>query len=147
MKFDVKDFERFKKQIILKKIGFSGQKKIRNAKILIIGMGGLGCPLLTYLSSSGVCNIGIVDHDKVELSNLNRQILFDTSDIGKFNGNTIYKGLWDKKKKKYSRISHIEAGITKTPLQEISEDFIEHGYELDDISWKSNDTVIRITFN
>ena len=87
MKFDVKDFERFKKQIILKKIGFSGQKKIRNAKILIIGMGGLGCPLLTYLSSSGVCNIGIVDHDKVELSNLNRQILFDTSDIGKFKVN------------------------------------------------------------
>ena len=47
-------------------------------------MGGLGCPLLTYLASSGVCNIGIVDHDKVELSNLNRQILFNSSDIGKF---------------------------------------------------------------
>ena len=50
-------------------------------------MGGLGCPLLTYLASSGVCNIGIVDYDKVELSNLNRQILFNTSDVGKFKVN------------------------------------------------------------
>ena len=87
MKFALKDFERFKKQIILKKIGLAGQKKIRDAKVLIIGIGGLGCPLLTYLASSGVCNIGIVDYDKVELSNLNRQILFNTSDVGKYKVN------------------------------------------------------------
>ena len=84
MKINLKDYERFEKQIILKKIGFVGQKKIKNAKVLIIGIGGLGCPLLTYLASSGVCNLGIVDHDKVELSNLNRQILFNTSDVGKY---------------------------------------------------------------
>ena len=84
MRLDTKDFERFKKQIILKKIGFSGQKKIRNAKVLIIGMGGLGCPLITYLASSGICNIGIVDNDKVELSNLNRQIIYNVNDIGKY---------------------------------------------------------------
>ena len=87
MKLDIRDYERFEKQIILKKIGLAGQKKIKNAKVLIIGMGGLGCPLLSYLASSGVCNIGIVDFDKVELSNLNRQILFNTSDIGKFKVN------------------------------------------------------------
>ena len=87
MKLDKNDYKRFEKQIILKKIGFSGQKKINNAKVLIIGMGGLGCPLLTYLASSGVCNIGIVDYDKVELGNLNRQILFNTSDVGKFKVN------------------------------------------------------------
>ena len=63
------------------------QKKIKNSRILIIGMGGLGCPLLAYLASSGVCNIGIVDHDKVEISNLHRQILFDSNDIGKFKVN------------------------------------------------------------
>ena len=84
MKLNLKDFKRFEKQIILKKIGISGQKKIKNSKVLIIGMGGLGCPLLTYLASSGVNNIGIVDHDKVEISNLNRQTLFNSSDIGKF---------------------------------------------------------------
>ena len=87
MNLSLDDFKRFEKQIILKKIGFAGQNKIKKAKILIIGMGGLGCPLLTYLASSGICNIGIVDHDKIELSNLNRQILFDVSDIGKFKVN------------------------------------------------------------
>ena len=87
MKLDIRDYKRFEKQIILKKVGFSGQKKINNARVLIIGMGGLGCPLLTYLASAGVCNIGITDYDKVELSNLNRQILFSTSDVGKFKVN------------------------------------------------------------
>ena len=84
MKISKLDYQKYSKQIILKKIGIFGQKQIKNSKILIIGMGGLGCPLLIYLASSGVCKIGIVDFDKVELSNLNRQILFNTSDIGKF---------------------------------------------------------------
>ena len=79
-----KEIEKFSKQIILKKIGTLGQKKIKKAKVLIIGIGGLGCPLLTYLSAAGVGTIGIVDHDKVEISNLSRQTIFSTSDVGKF---------------------------------------------------------------
>ena len=81
MSLNFKDLERFEKQIILKKIGISGQKKLYNSKILIIGIGGLGCPLLTYLASSGVGTIGIIDHDKVELSNLSRQTLFTSDDL------------------------------------------------------------------
>ena len=100
MELNIKDFKRFEKQIILKKIGISGQKKIKNSKILIIGMGGLGCPLITYLASAGVCNIGIVDHDKVELSNLNRQTLFNSSDIGKFKAAQAKKKI----KKIYNKI-------------------------------------------
>ena len=84
MSISLSRFKRFEKQIILKKIGISGQKKIEKAKVLIIGIGGLGCPLLVYLASSGICNIGLVDHDKVETSNLNRQILFNSSDLGKY---------------------------------------------------------------
>ena len=84
MSIKFKEFKRFEKQIILKKVGIAGQDKIKKAKVLIIGIGGLGCPLLTYLASSGINNIGIVDHDKVELGNLNRQILFNTSDLGKY---------------------------------------------------------------
>ena len=84
MKLTFNDFKRFEKQIILKKVGISGQKKIKNSKVLIIGMGGLGCPLLTYLAAAGVTNIGVVDNDKVELSNLNRQTLFNLFDINKF---------------------------------------------------------------
>ena len=82
--FNFKYFKRFEKQVVLKEIGVKGQKKFLNSKVLIIGMGGLGCPLLTYLAASGVGTIGIVDNDKVELSNLNRQILFNQEDIGKY---------------------------------------------------------------
>ena len=87
MKISNSDFIRYSKQIILKKIGIKGQKKIATAKVLIIGAGGLGCPMLLYLANSGIRYIGLVDDDKVNLSNLNRQILFNTNDIGKFKVN------------------------------------------------------------
>ena len=94
MKLSNSDLKKFSRQIIIKKIGINGQKKINNSKILIIGMGGLGCPLLIYLANSGVKNIGIVDDDKITISNLNRQILFSEKDVGK------YKVLVAKKKLK-----------------------------------------------
>jgi len=84
MKITNSDQLRYSKQIILKKIGVVGQKKIFSAKVLIVGVGGLGCPLVLYLTNIGIGNIGIVDHDKVDLSNLNRQILFNPKDVGKF---------------------------------------------------------------
>ncbi len=84
MKLSNSDLKRYFKQIILKDIGVNGQKKIASSKILIIGVGGLGCPLLLYLANSGVKNFGIVDNDKIELSNLNRQILFTEADLGKY---------------------------------------------------------------
>ena len=84
MRLTNKALNRFSKQIILKNIGISGQKKIFSAKVLVIGAGGLGCPLILYLANSGVGNIGIVDDDKVDLTNLNRQILFTNDDLGKF---------------------------------------------------------------
>ena len=121
MKLDNKDFKRFEKQIILKKIGFSGQKKIYNAKVLIIGMGGLGCPLLLYLASSGVCNIGIVDYDKVELSNLNRQILFNNSDVGKFKVNQAKSKICKIYKK--IKIKTFKIKITKKNIYSIIKNF------------------------
>ena len=83
MKINNKDLERFSKQIILKKVGIIGQKKIFSSKVLVVGAGGLGCPLLLYLANSGIGTIGIADDDKIEISNLNRQIIFNTSDVGK----------------------------------------------------------------
>ena len=121
MKVDLSDYKRFEKQIILKKIGLIGQKKIKNAKILIIGMGGLGCPLLTYLASSGVCNIGIVDFDKVELSNLNRQILFNTSDIGKFKVNQAKSKI--SKIYKKVKIKTFKIKISKKNIKSIIKNF------------------------
>ena len=117
MGFNLKEFKRFEKQIILKKIGISGQKKIKSAKVLIIGMGGLGCPLLSYLASSGVNNIGIVDHDKIELGNLNRQILFNTSDLGKYKVNQAKLKI----KKIYNqiKIKTLKVKITKNNINTI----------------------------
>ncbi len=76
--------ERYSRQIVLKDIGTIGQKKIISAKVLIVGMCGLGSPVAEFLARAGVGSIGIVDDDKVSLSNLHRQSLYNTSDIGKF---------------------------------------------------------------
>jgi adenylyltransferase/sulfurtransferase len=74
---------RYNRHIILSEIGQAGQDKISNAKVLVIGAGGLGCPILQYLTAAGVGSIGIVDFDSVNISNLQRQVLFGTSTLGK----------------------------------------------------------------
>ena len=76
--------KRYSRQIVLKDIGIIGQKKILSSKVLIVGVGGLGCPVAEFLSRAGVGTIGIVDNDKVSLSNIHRQSLYQTSDIKKF---------------------------------------------------------------
>ena len=75
--------ERFSRQIILKEVGTIGQKKILSSKVLIVGAGGLGSPVAEFLSRAGVGTIGIIDNDKVSLSNLHRQNLYLTKDVGK----------------------------------------------------------------
>jgi len=76
--------ERYSRQIVLKNIGTAGQKLIMKSKVLIVGTGGLGCPIADYLSRAGVGTIGIVDFDKVNLSNIHRQPMYNSKDIGKF---------------------------------------------------------------
>ena len=82
-KLSKNQLEKYSRQIILKNIGALGQKKILNSRVLIIGMGGLGCPVAEFLTRSGVGFIGIVDHDLVGLSNIHRQTLYDEKDLGK----------------------------------------------------------------
>ena len=82
-KLDKDQVERFSRQIVLKDIGVSGQKKIIQSKILIIGMGGLGCPVAEFLTRAGVGTLGIIDYDNVDLSNIHRQSLYNVSDIKK----------------------------------------------------------------
>jgi adenylyltransferase/sulfurtransferase len=79
-----KIIERFSRQIVLKDIGILGQKRILSSKVLIVGAGGLGSPVAEFLSRAGIGSLGIIDDDKVSLSNLHRQSLYNTSDIGKF---------------------------------------------------------------
>ena len=80
-KLNKKDVEKFSRQIILKNIGALGQKKILSSKVLIIGMGGLGCPAADFLTRSGTGTLGIVDNDTVGLSNLHRQSLYNEKDL------------------------------------------------------------------
>jgi len=77
------EFGRFEKQMVLEEIGIMGQVKLKEAKVAVIGAGGLGCPVLQYLNSMGVGTLGLIDFDIVQESNLHRQILYTSEDIGK----------------------------------------------------------------
>ena len=121
MKVSKQDFKRFSKQIILKNIGIAGQKKIFNSKVLVEGAGGLGCPLILYLANSGVGTIGIIDDDKVDLSNLNRQILFSLQDIGKFKVYQAKKII--KKINKKIKVKIFKNKINKKNIKNIFKDF------------------------
>ncbi|WP_436515186.1 molybdopterin-synthase adenylyltransferase MoeB [Ekhidna sp. To15] len=79
----VADFSRYNRQIKLTEVGQEGQAKLQNAKVLIVGAGGLGCPAALYLAAAGVGTIGLIDHDLVDETNLHRQILFTEKDIGR----------------------------------------------------------------
>ncbi|RWW91877.1 HesA/MoeB/ThiF family protein [Flavobacterium cerinum] len=78
----IDNFLRYNRQMMLPEIGEEGQEKIVNAKVLVIGAGGLGCPVLQYLSAVGIGTIGVIDFDVVELHNLHRQILYNEQQIG-----------------------------------------------------------------
>ncbi len=80
----MKDFSRYQRQLLLPQMDEEKQQQIYQSKILVIGVGGLGCPLLTALTTAGIGNLGLVDFDKVSLSNLHRQFLFSEKDIGKY---------------------------------------------------------------
>ena len=81
IKLNKNQIEMFSRQIVLKNIGIIGQEKIIKSKVLIIGMGGLGCPVAEFLVRAGVGTIGIVDSDSIDLSNIHRQSLFNISEL------------------------------------------------------------------
>ena len=74
--------QQYSRHLILDEIGLEGQLKLKQAKVLVIGAGGLGCPILQYLTAGGIGNIGIVDDDKVDVTNLQRQVLYTHDDVG-----------------------------------------------------------------
>ena len=121
MKITLDHFKKFEKQIILKKIGVSGQRKILSSSVLVVGIGGLGCPLITYLAASGIGKIGIVDHDKIELSNLNRQTLFGISDLGKLKVEQAKKSI--NKLNKKIKITVFKEKLTSKNIKNILKKF------------------------
>lgn len=81
--FGADELERYSRHIILPEIGGAGQQALKKARVLVIGAGGLGSPLLLYLAAAGIGTLGIVDDDTVSLSNLQRQVLHATEDVGR----------------------------------------------------------------
>ena len=122
-----KGIERYSRQIILKDVGAIGQKKIMNSKVLVVGAGGLGCPVIDYLSRAGVGNIGIVDNDKVNISNIHRQSLYNSKDVGEFKVNSVKEKI--KLINPQVKIKTFKERISKKNIEKIfkSYDFIVDG--------------------
>ena len=85
--------QRYQKHLNLPEIGVEGQLKLKNARVLVVGAGGLGCPVLLYLTAAGVGTIGVVDPDVVDLSNLQRQVIYTTNEVGKSKAKTAVSHL------------------------------------------------------
>ena len=118
--------EKFSRQIILKDIGALGQKKIIKSKVLIIGMGGLGCPAADYLIRAGVGSLGIVDSDKVNLSNIHRQSLYSSKDLKK-----LKVAVAQKKLKKINSKTKVIAYKTKIDEYNIKQILKGYNYIVD----------------
>jgi molybdopterin/thiamine biosynthesis adenylyltransferase len=104
------EIERYKRQLVLKEIGGEGQQRLKAAKVLVVGAGGLGSPLLIYLAAAGIGTIGIIDDDRVSLDNLQRQIAHDTASVGSFKTRSAAKTI-------DSLNPHVETRLYSTRLQ------------------------------
>ncbi len=93
MEFTGDQLERYARHIVLKEVGGAGQKRLLESKVLVVGAGGLGSPLLAYLAAAGVGTLGIADFDMVSLSNLQRQIIHTTADIGRLKTDSAFEML------------------------------------------------------
>ena len=120
-KLNKKQIERFSRQIILKNIGILGQNKITNSKVLIIGMGGLGCPVAEFLTRSGIGLLGIVDHDRICLSNIHRQSLFNEKDLNQPKVKIAKKKL--NKINSLTKIKIFNYKLNKSNFQKIIKDY------------------------
>ena len=113
--------ERYSRQIVLKDVGVVGQKKIYSSKVLIVGAGGLGCPVADYLSRAGVGTIGIADFDKINLSNIHRQNLYNSKDIGKYKVDVVKEKI--KSINPFTKIKTYKKKITNKNLNNIIKSF------------------------
>ena len=113
--------ERFSRQLVLKNIGAKGQKKILSSKILIVGVGGLGCPAAENLVRAGIGNIGLIDNDIVNLSNIHRQSLFTSKDIKKSKVSVAAKKL--KEINPFTKIKIYKSRLNKKNIKNIIKNY------------------------
>ena len=121
MKLNNNQIKRYSRQIVLKNVGPLGQKKLLKSSVLVVGAGGLGSPILLYLAGTGIGKIGIIDHDKVDLSNLHRQILFNAKDIKKSKSKSASLKL--KKINPDVKVKFFQKKISKKNIKKIAKNF------------------------
>lgn len=121
MDFKDNEIKFYEKNLKLKEISKDGQNKLRNSRVLVLGAGGLGCPALLYLATSGVGKIGIVDFDTVSVSNLHRQILYTYEDLGKSKAITAKKKL--QKINPFIEIEAYNLKILENNIEELIKDY------------------------
>ncbi|MCG3215143.1 MAG: HesA/MoeB/ThiF family protein [Candidatus Heimdallarchaeota archaeon] len=138
------EMEKYNRQIIIPNLGLEGQMKLKNGKVLVIGLGGLGSGALFYLVSAGVGHIGILDKDKVELSNLNRQILYSEYDVSKPKTSSAY----DKLSKLNSdiRIQEYAISLTSDNIEDIigGYDFVIEASDNFETKFLVNDICVKL---
>lgn len=121
MNFSDREIKRYNRQLILPELGFEGQQKLKKASVLMIGAGGLGCPVLQYLAAAGLGKIGIIDNDVVDESNLHRQILYHFNDIGK--NKALIAGEKIKKQNPFVKTETFQTRLIQTNASEIIKDY------------------------
>ncbi|WP_281323213.1 HesA/MoeB/ThiF family protein [Flavobacterium aestivum] len=140
----VQEYLRYNRQVMLPEIGEEGQKKLKNAKVLVIGAGGLGCPILQYIATAGVGTIGIVDFDKIELHNLHRQILYTEKQVGLSKSKTAKETL--EIMNPLITIIAFEEKLTSENASQIMQDFdlVVDGSDNFETRYLANDTCIAL---
>ena len=121
LKLNKNQIKRFSRQIVLKDIGIIGQNKIIQSKVLIIGMGGLGCPAAEFLTRAGVGTLGIVDYDNIDLTNIHRQSLYSSEDVNKIKVRVAKKKL--KEINSNININCFKVKINKNNFKNIIKDY------------------------
>src|SRR3989338_6318209 len=119
--FTPEEMNRYSRHFAIPEFNIEGQKKLKAAKVLVIGAGGLGCPILQYLSAAGVGTIGIVDNDIVDETNLQRQILFDVTDVGQSKVDIAKKKILDLNP--YIQVKTFRTKLTSQNALDIIKDF------------------------
>lgn len=134
----------YSRQIRLEEVGVKGQEKLKQAKVLVIGAGGLGCPILQYLSAAGIGTLGILDFDKVEIHNLHRQILYNFEDIGKQKAIVASEKL--KKQNPFTQLIVFDTRINKSNIEEIISQFeyVVDGSDNFPTRYLINDTCVKL---
>ena len=107
----------FKRQITLSEIGEEGQQKLQKAKVLIVGCGGLGSPIAVYLASSGIGELHVIDFDKVDATNLHRQVFYTLNNIGEYKSEVLAKFI--RQRAPYTKVSFSKEPITKSNVMDV----------------------------